>query len=72
MTTEIVLGLVVIAQLGIIYGLTNRMMKLNGLAQMNIRKSLDQAIQDAVGLTPRAEKSAKPERAVRESYKVGL
>jgi hypothetical protein len=65
------LGFLVVAQLGIIYGLVNRLLKQAGQTAMNSRRVFDEMLQKTMGV-PEPHIDMKPPRVVRESFKVTL
>ncbi len=63
--------LVVFAQLGIIYGLVNRLIKQSGLHQMNAKRAFDQMVEETIG-SPTSTRMEKPAKIVKESYRIGV
>lgn len=62
---------VILGQLGIIYGLINRLIKQSGQSQMQVAKAVQRAIDDTVGVIPDGKVEAAP-RQIAESFRIGV
>ena len=72
MNTEPILAFIILAQLGVIYGLVNRLIRQSGQAGMQAREAAKAAVSAVIGDDLTSGKVEPLGKEVRESYRIGV